>query len=119
MDLSIYDIIKGPVISDKAYRLNNKFKKLVLWVHPQANKPMVKDAIEKLFNVKVDKIGISVRKGKNKMARRKKITGITRKRAVVTLKEGYALDLVDQGATQQVVSQEVASAQPEQTAEKQ
>ena len=34
MDLSIYDIIIGPVISDKAYKLNQRFKKLALKVHP-------------------------------------------------------------------------------------
>ena len=63
MDLSIYDIIQGPVVTDKAFRLNQKFKKLVLRVHPQANKPMVAEALEKLFDVKVDNVRIIVRKG--------------------------------------------------------
>ncbi len=38
LNLSIYDIIKGPVVSEKATLLNQKLKKLVLTVHPQANK---------------------------------------------------------------------------------
>ena len=39
MELSIYQIIQGPVVSDKAYKLNKKLNKLVIKVHPQANKP--------------------------------------------------------------------------------
>lgn len=46
MDLTIYDIILGPVISDKAYDLNKNLKKLVLNVHPQANKPLIAEAIK-------------------------------------------------------------------------
>lgn len=71
MDLTIYDIILGPVISDKASWLNNKLKKLFLKVHPEANKKLVRDAIEKLFNVKVKKVNIQIREGKTRVVRRK------------------------------------------------
>lgn len=96
MDLSIYDVIIGPVISEKAYKLNKLFKKLKLKVHPQANKPMVKEAIEKLFNVKVDAVNIMIRKGKNKRVRGRATTGKLIKKAIVTLAEGYSLDFIDQ-----------------------
>jgi large subunit ribosomal protein L23 len=96
MDLSIYDIIIGPVISDKAYKLNKLFKKLALKVHPAANKPMVKEALEKLFSVKVDKVSIVVRKGKNRKVRGRATTGKITKRAIITLADGYSLDLMDQ-----------------------
>lgn len=96
MDLTIYDIIIGPVISDKAYRLNKQLQKLVLKVHVHANKPLVKEALEKLFNVKVEKIGIKIRKGKQRKLRGRVIVGKTTKHAIVTLKEGYSLNLLDQ-----------------------
>jgi large subunit ribosomal protein L23 len=96
MDLNIYDIIIGPVISDKAYKLNQRFKKLALKVHPAANKPMVKEALEKLFNVKVEKVNIVARMGKNKKVRGKSTTGKYSKRAIITLADGYSLDLMDQ-----------------------
>jgi large subunit ribosomal protein L23 len=96
MDLSIYDIIVGPLITEKAYQLNQKLKKLVLKVHPKANKSLVKEALEKLFDVKVDKVNITVRKGKNRMVGRRVITGKLTKKAIVTLAEGYSLDLLDQ-----------------------
>lgn len=104
MDLSIYDIIVGPVISDKAYKLNKLFKKLALRVHPHANKPMVKEALEKLFSVKVEKISIVVRKGKNRKVKGRATTGKLTKRAIVTLAEGYSLDFMDQAGSQVVAA---------------
>jgi large subunit ribosomal protein L23 len=100
MDLSIYDIIQGPIISDKAYKLNKKFKKLVLKVHPHSNKVLVKEALERLFSVKVDKVNMSTRKGKHKRLRGKSFTGSLVKKAIVTLAEGYSLDLFDQAGGQ-------------------
>ncbi len=100
MDLSIYDIIIGPVISDRAYKLNKLFKKLALKVHPHANKPLVKEALEKLFNVKVDKVNIVVRKGKVTKVRGELSTGKLSKRAIVTLAEGYSFDFMDQSGNQ-------------------
>ena len=99
MDLSIYDIIQGPVVTDKALRLNQKLKKLVLRVHPHANKPLIAEALEKLFDVKVDNVRIIVRKGKFRKTRRggRQMTqGATIKKAIVTLAKGHNLDLFDQ-----------------------
>lgn len=93
MDLSIYNIIQGPIISDKAQKLNDKLKKLELKVHPKSNKPLVKEAIEKLFDVKVDNVRIIVRKGKLRKLGKRVIKGKTEKRAIVTLKAGYTVDL--------------------------
>lgn len=99
LKLSVYEIIKGPVVSDKAYMLNQKHKKLVLYVHPQANKPQVKQALEHLFKVKVEKINSLCRKGKEFLTRnRVKKQKSLRKRMIVTLKEGYSLDLFDQAS---------------------
>ncbi len=96
MDLTIYDIIKGPVITDKAFKLNKKLKKLVVKVHPSANKPLVKEALEKLFNVKVDKVSVIVRKGKTTSFKRIISHKPLTKKAIITLKEGYDIDMFDQ-----------------------
>jgi len=107
MDLNIYDIIKGPVATDKAYRLNRDLKKLVLKVHPEANKPLVKSALEKLFNVKVENVRIIVRKGKNKLVRRHKVKDSLVKRAIVSLAEGYTLDFFDQTKIEPALNKKV------------
>lgn len=99
MGITIYDIIKGPVITDKAYKMNNRLKQLVLKVHMDANKPLVKEALEKLFNVKVEKVRISIRKPKLRMVGRRPVKGCFSKKAVVTLKEGYSLDVLGQSET--------------------
>ncbi len=100
MDLTIYDIIQKPIVSEKAQDINIDLNRLVLKVHPKANKPLIKEAMEKLFNVKVEKINILVRKGKLRRVGRMQVQGRTEKRAIVTLKEGYTIDLFGTGKTE-------------------
>ena len=96
MDLTIYDIIQGPILSEKSQKLSTVHKQIFLQVHPKANKPLIKQALEQLFNVKVKDVRVQVRKGKNRMVRRRQVTGSDQKRAYITLAEGYALDLFEQ-----------------------
>ncbi len=96
MDLAIYDIIRGPLMTEKAYILNKKYKKLVLSVHTHANKPLIKEALEKLFNVQVKNIRIICRKGKKHLVKRKAVVKPLTKKAIVTLKEGFSIDIWDQ-----------------------
>lgn len=116
MDLTVYDIVRGPVVTDKAYKMNSKLKQLVVEVHMHANKPLVAQALEKLFNVKVEKVRIIIRKGKKRLTnKRQQIVGKTIKKAIVTLKEGYSIDALGQPGgdvipTEQVVTQEAKAA---------
>ena len=93
MDLSIYEVIKGPRMTSKAYQLDQSLDQLVLDVHPQANKPMIAQALKQLFNVEVESINVSVRKGKHKKAGRYSFVGKMTKKAVITLKPGYSVDI--------------------------
>ncbi len=100
MELTIYDIIKGPVVSDKAYRLNKTQNKLVLHVHIDANKAQIKWAIERLFNVKVEDVRTSICKYTNARSVSRRYNANPsikrRKKAYVSLAEGYSLNLFDQ-----------------------
>jgi len=98
MDLTIYNIIQGPVATPKAFKLNKNLNKLVLRVHPQANKPLVEEALEKLFNVKVKSIRIIVRKGKNRRSGKIRFTSSLSKKAIVTLAQGYSIESLGQAA---------------------
>ena len=102
--LSIYNVLQGPVLTDKARDLSQNKKTLVIRVHPQANKPQIKQAIERLFNVKVKNVRTVVRKGKEKLNRKNRATivGATRKHAYINLASGYSLDMVGTGQTAQV-----------------
>lgn len=100
MDLTIYNIIKGPRITEKAYTLNKNEGKLVLEVHPHANKPLIAEALKKIFNVEADKIAVMVIKGKKRRSGRHVTVGKTRKKAIVTLKEGQSIDIMGLSDTQ-------------------
>ncbi len=73
-----YDIIIKPYASEKAMMLVEKENKLTFIVHMDATGNQVKWAVEKLFNVKVDKVNISI--------------GKEGKKAIVKLKPGYRAD---------------------------
>jgi large subunit ribosomal protein L23 len=96
LNLNVHEIIKGPIVSEKATLLNQKLRKLVLKVHPQANKMQIKEALQRLFNVKVEKVNTLNRVGKSRRVRRTIIEGSTTKRVYVTLKEGYSIDIFGQ-----------------------
>lgn len=96
MDLSIYDIIKKPVGSQKAYLLNSRMKKLVLFVHPKANRVMIKRAVETIFNVVVEKVNTQLRKGKRRVVGRNETFGVLKKVAFITLGEGSVVNLYQQ-----------------------
>ena len=115
MELSIYDIIVGPVLSNKAYQLQQKHQKVSFQVHTAANKPLVKEAVSKLFNVKVESVRIVVRKGKRKVSRtRNESFDNLKKIAVVTLQKGHDINLFGNVAhaaeTQSQGAQNAASA---------
>ncbi|MBP9765051.1 50S ribosomal protein L23 [Candidatus Babeliales bacterium] len=99
MELSIYDIIVGPVVSNKAYRLHQTLKKITLEVHPAANKTLVAQAMYKLFNVETESVRIIVRKGKKRISRaRNESVDNLRKLAIVTLKQGQDMNLFGDAA---------------------
>jgi large subunit ribosomal protein L23 len=95
MDLSLYDIIRRPRLTNKVYMLNKVLRQLVLEVHPQANKPMIAEALEKLFKVEIEKVRIIVSKGKNRKVGRYSFQGKLKKKAIITLKKGYSIDQMD------------------------
>jgi large subunit ribosomal protein L23 len=78
------DIIKRPVITERSTDLMTE-KKYTFEVDVKANKTQVKDAIEKIFDVKVEKVNVMNYKGKFKRVGR--YSGLTNRRlkAVVTL----------------------------------
>ncbi|HBJ82190.1 50S ribosomal protein L23, partial [Pseudothermotoga sp.] len=88
--LTHYDILIKPITTEKTM-LDREKRKYVFEVNVLSNKALVKNAVESLFNVKVEKVNISLVKPKPK--RRGRFEGKTRrwKKAVVTLKEGYTI----------------------------
>ncbi len=92
MDTKYLEIIKAPVITEKAALLgqNNTY---VFKVDSRANKIEIKQAIEKIFKVKVAAIRtLNVKPKKRRVGRYTGLTNRTKK-AIVTLAEGQTIEL--------------------------
>ena len=87
-----YDIIIAPVVTEKATAAS-EHNKVVFKVAAKATKPQIKDAVEKLFDVKVKSVNTIVRKGKTKVFRGQFGSQSDSKRAVVTLVDGQTIDV--------------------------
>ncbi|PZC52748.1 MULTISPECIES: 50S ribosomal protein L23 [unclassified Mesotoga] len=84
------DVLLRPLITEKTVA-SGEMNKYIFEVHREANKYTVKDAVEKLFNVKVEQVNIINMKGKPK--KRGVFIGKSRswKKAIVTLVTGYRI----------------------------
>ncbi|KMO37130.1 50S ribosomal protein L23 [Methylobacterium variabile] len=87
-----YDVIVSPVITEKATNLS-ELNKVVFRVAPKATKPQIKEAVEKLFEVKVKSVNTLVTKGKSKIFRGQRGQRSDVKKAIVTLEEGQTIDV--------------------------
>lgn len=92
LDPRHYDVIVSPVITEKATTAS-EHNKVVFKVALSATKPQIKEAVEKLFDVKVESVNTLVRKGKSKFFKGRKGVQSDVKKAVVTLAEGHSIDI--------------------------
>jgi len=87
-----YDVIRKPIVTEKA-TMASESGAVVFEVAMASNKPMIKEAVEALFNVKVKAVNTTITKGKTKrfkgtLGRRKNT-----KKAYVMLEEGNTIDV--------------------------
>ena len=87
-----YDVILAPVITEKA-TISSEQNKVTFKVRPDATKPQIKEAVEKLFDVKVKRVNTLVREGKQKIFKGRRGQRSDSKRAIVTLEEGHKIDV--------------------------
>jgi len=87
-----YSVIVSPVITEKATN-GSQYNQVTFRVHKDATKPVIKTAVEKLFNVKVTAVNTHNRQGKTKVFRGRRGTRSDVKFAVVTLAEGSKIDV--------------------------
>ncbi|MGE5456074.1 MAG: 50S ribosomal protein L23 [Ignavibacteriales bacterium] len=87
------DVIKSPIITEKSSDLAQNKNTITFSVDPKANKVQIKQAVENIFNVKVESVNtINVRPKRKKVG---KYVGTTNKvkKAIVKLKEGSSIEL--------------------------
>ena len=88
-----YQVIIRPLITEQGTFQAQTFSAYPFEVHTKANKIQIKQAVEKIYNVRVKEVRTSNRKGKPR--RRGHVRGTTAhwKKAVVVLEEDYHIDL--------------------------
>jgi len=87
-----YDVIIAPVITEKATIASDR-NQVIFKVARHATKPQIKEAVEKLFDVKVKAVNTLIRKGKVKAFRGMRGEQSDVKKAIVTLEEGHRIDV--------------------------
>lgn len=94
MSLDARQILLAPVVSEKSYSLieQNKYS---FRVHPKAHKTQVRQAVEQLFDVKVE--GVNVVKVRPKPKRRGAHRGVKPgwKKAIVQLRQGDKIEIFE------------------------
>lgn len=97
MALDIYDIVKRPLVTERSMRALGDANTYVFEVHPKANKVQVRNAVEKLFKVKVLAVRTANVRGKVKFSRAggrfTRHQASARKKAWVRLAEGNSIEL--------------------------
>lgn len=90
-----YDIILGPVNTEKSNLQNELLNQVTFEVDPRANRIEIKKAVEEIFKVKVEKIRTANVKGKKK--RRGLIIGQRKnwKKAIVSLRHGDKIEFFE------------------------
>ena len=97
------NIILSPILSEKSAKMMENLNKYVFKVSVKANKLQIRNEIEKRFNVKILKVSTMNFNGKIKNTTIRSGGHVLRssgkraswKKAIVTLKEGFKIDLVE------------------------
>jgi len=96
--LTIYDVLRRPIITEKSNYLSGKLQQYTFEVAKDATKGLVKDAIETLFDVSVVRVNILIspaKRSRRAKSRRLMVRSAGYKKAIVTLAEGDSLDMFE------------------------
>ena len=94
----IYDVLRRPIVTEKSNYLNSDLHQYVFEVSPDANKNMVKSAVETLFDVdvvRVNIVNVPARRTRRARSRRLLIRRGAYKKAIVTLATGDTIDIFE------------------------
>lgn len=90
-------VLLAPVVSEKSYGLVADRRKYTFRVHPDAHKTQVRQAVERVFGVKVTGVNVSAVPAKPKRRGMTKGRRPGWKKAVVTVAEGQTIEIFGPG----------------------
>ncbi len=89
---TLYSMIRKPIITEKA-TMGSQYGQVTFQVPVDADKALIKQAVEAVFKVKVTKVNTSIQLGKTKVFKGRKAFRSDTKKAIVTLAEGQTIDV--------------------------
>lgn len=92
LSLSSHQVIIRPLLTEKGIHRASRANQYAFEVHPKATKIDIREAIEDLFNVKVERVATQNRLGKWRRHKHKQGQSKTWKKAIVTLNSEHRLD---------------------------
>lgn len=92
--MHLYDVLRRPLITEKNTILQGQ-NKYAFEVAKEANKPQIKQAVEKTFKVKVTTVNVTKVSGKTKRVGRRLVQTSPWKKAIVTLKPGDKIEFFE------------------------
>lgn len=95
---TIHDVLRRPLITEKTNYLHKSLRQYTFEVAEDATRTMVKDAVELLFEVTVEKVNIMTtpaKRTRRAKSRRLMVRDAGIKKAIVTLAEGSTLEIFE------------------------
>jgi large subunit ribosomal protein L23 len=91
--LSPHQVIVRPLVTEKGMHRANRHNAYSFEVVGEANKADIRRAVEEMFNVKVEKVAVQNRVGKMRRSRVRRTSTKAWKKAIVTLKSDFKINL--------------------------
>jgi large subunit ribosomal protein L23 len=95
MSVNVHAVLIQPLLTEKITGLREKTNTVGFIVHPDANRVQIKQAVEALLKVKVERVNVMNVRGKVKRLGRFSGKRSDWKKAFVTLKEGEKLEMYE------------------------
>lgn len=95
---TVYDVLVRPLITEKSNFQNSKLHQIAFEVTRDSTKAMIKDAVELLFNVKVQRVNVlnvAAKRSRRAQSRRMRVRKSGYKKALVTLMPGQTVDIFE------------------------
>jgi len=92
--MHLYEVLRRPLITEKSTVLQVQGK-YAFEVAGEANKPQIKQAVEKAFKVEVTAVNVMTMPGKRRRLGRRQLPAHPWKKAIVTLKSGDKIELFE------------------------
>lgn len=95
---NIYDVLRRPIITEKSSYQSGQLNQYVFEVDLNATKSEIKEAVEILFNVRVERVNVNIvpaKRTRSARSRRMLIRRSMYKKAIVTLAPGDSIDVFE------------------------